>query len=205
MVGCLSIAPVCIFVGNCSCKTKMPATRKVTPSPMIAQPGPAVLTMPESIAWLLNIRGSDVERTPVALSFVIAHADGTAELFINADKVTPELRAHLGNAVTIRPYAAFEPQLKALSEKKVAVDPERAVQAIFAALAEAGAEIVELRDPCVLAKAVKNPVEQAGHRAAHISDFLDQPCAGDPNQQIGGKEAELHQHRLGVVQCEQFF
>ena len=53
----------------------------------------------DGVAWLLNLRGTDVERTPVALSFVLAHADGTAELFIADEKVTPELRAHLGNAV----------------------------------------------------------------------------------------------------------
>lgn len=130
----------------------------------------AVITALDSIAWLLNIRGTDVERTPVALSFVIAHADGTAELFIAEEKITPEVQAHLGNAVTIRPREAFVPGLEGLKGKKVAVDPERAVQAVFGALASAGAEIVELRDPTVLPKAIKNPVEQAGHRAAQARD-----------------------------------
>src|SRR5262249_50072471 len=62
-----------------------------------------VISALDSIAWLLNIRGSDVDRTPVTLSFVIARADGTADLFIEDAKVTPELRAHLGNAVRIAP------------------------------------------------------------------------------------------------------
>ena len=130
----------------------------------------AVVSALDGVAWLLNIRGQDVERTPVALSFVVAHADGTAELFIAGEKVTPELRAHLGNAVTIRPREEFEPQLRALAGKKVAVDPERSVQAIFAALEGAGAKVIELSDPTVLAKAVKNPVEQAGQRAAQARD-----------------------------------
>ncbi len=130
----------------------------------------AVISALDSIAWLLNIRGSDVERTPVALSFVIAHADGTAELFIAEEKVTPQLRAHLGNAVRISPRDGFVAALAALAGKKVAVDPERSVQAIFSALAEAGADISELRDPAVLPKAQKNPVEQAGHRAAQARD-----------------------------------
>ena len=130
----------------------------------------AVVSALDGVAWLLNLRGSDVDRTPVALSFVLAHADGTAELFIAEQKVTPELRAHLGNAVTIRPREAFVPQLQALTGKKVAVDPERSVQAVFTALERAGAKVVELTDPTVLAKAVKNPVEQAGHRAAQARD-----------------------------------
>lgn len=130
----------------------------------------AVVSALDGVAWLLNIRGTDVERTPVALSFVIAHADGTAELFIAGDKVTGELRAHLGNAVTIREYSDFEPCLKTLEGKRVAVDPERAVQAVFAALEGAGADVVELTDPTVLPKAVKNPVERAGQRAAQARD-----------------------------------
>ncbi len=130
----------------------------------------AVVSALDGVAWLLNLRGTDVNCTPVALSFVLAHADGTAELFIAEEKVTPELRAHLGNAVTIRPREAFVPQLKALAGKKVAVDPERSVQAVFAALEGAGASVVELTDPTVLAKAVKNRVEQAGQRKAQARD-----------------------------------
>ena len=130
----------------------------------------AVISALDSVAWLLNLRGADVDRTPVALSFVIAHADGTAELFIAEEKVTPALRQHLGNAVSIRPPEAFVPTLEGLAGKRVAVDPERSVQAVFAALAGSGAEIVEARDPTVLPKAIKNPVEQAGHRAAQARD-----------------------------------
>jgi len=130
----------------------------------------AVVSALDGVAWLLNLRGSDVACTPVALSFVLAHADGTAELFIAEDKVTPELRAHLGNAVTVRPREAFVPQLQALAGKRVAVDPERSVQAVFGVLEAAGATVVELTDPTVLAKAIKNPVEQAGQRAAQARD-----------------------------------
>ncbi|MBC2664381.1 aminopeptidase P family protein [Novosphingobium flavum] len=129
-----------------------------------------VISALDSIAWLLNIRGSDVERTPVTLSFVIAHADGTADLFIAPEKVTAELSAHLGNAVRLRPRADFESALAALAGQKVAVDPERSVSAIFSALQAAGADIAERTDPVVLPKAVKNAAEQAGHRAAQARD-----------------------------------
>jgi len=129
-----------------------------------------VIAALDSVAWLLNIRGSDVERTPVVLSFVIAHADGTADLFIDAVKVTPELSRHLGNAVRIAPRTGFEAALAALQGKRVAVDPESAVQAVFSALAAAGAEAIEERDPTALPRACKNAVEQAGHRAAQARD-----------------------------------
>jgi len=130
----------------------------------------AVVTALDGVAWLLNMRGADVSRTPVALSFVIAHADGTADLFIAPEKVNPALVAHLGNAVRIHDRAAFVPALKAFGGKTVAVDPERAVAAVFHALEEGGARVLTLTDPTVLPKACKNPVEQAGHRAAQSRD-----------------------------------
>ena len=129
-----------------------------------------VIAALDSLAWLFNIRGSDVERTPVALAFALVQADGTADLFIDPVKVTADLAAHLGNAVRLHDRAAFEPALAALSGRRIAVDPERSVAAIFTALEQAGAHIIELRDPCVLPKAIKNPVEQAGHRAAQRRD-----------------------------------
>jgi Xaa-Pro aminopeptidase len=122
----------------------------------------------DSLAWLFNIRGSDVERTPVTLAFAILNADGTASLFIDPAKVTPELSAHLGNSVRIEAREQFEPALAALGGKRVAVDPDRSVQAIFSALASA--EVAERRDPTVLPKAIKNAAEQAGHRAAQARD-----------------------------------
>ncbi len=161
-----------------------------------------VITALDSIAWLLNIRGSDVERTPVTLAFVIARADGTAELFIADEKVTSELRAHLGNAVRIDPRGAFVPALKALSGKRVAVDPERAVQAVFAELEAAGASVIEEPDPAVLPKATKNAIEQAGHRAAQARDgaavvrFLHWLSAEAPMAEVTEIDAAERLHKL---------
>ena len=129
-----------------------------------------VIAALDSLAWLFNIRGADVERTPVALGYALVHADGTADLFMAGGKLPPEVRAHLGNAVRLHEREAFVPALGDLTDKRVGVDPERSVHAIFAALEAANATIVELRDPTVLAKALKNPAEQAGHRAAQARD-----------------------------------
>jgi Xaa-Pro aminopeptidase len=130
----------------------------------------AVISALDSVAWLLNIRGADIERTPVALSYVLAHADGTADLFIAPEKVTPEVAAHLGNAVRVRPEEEFVPALKAMAGKRVAADPNNCVAGIFAALESAGADAIEAQDPCVLPKAIKNRVEQDGERAAQARD-----------------------------------
>ena len=129
-----------------------------------------VISALDSVAWLLNVRGSDVANTPVALSFVLARADGTADLFVAPEKVGDDVRAHWGTAVRLRTPEEFVPALKAMNGQRIAVDPDRAVAAIFGALKDGGATIVEARDPTILPKAVKNHVEQAGHRAAQARD-----------------------------------
>ena len=130
----------------------------------------AVLSALDSIAWTFNIRGGDVEHLPVALAYGLVHADGTADLFVDDHKLTGEVRRHLGNGVRVQPRAAFAPALAGLGGKTVSVDPERAVAAIFSALEQAGATVRAERDPSVLPKAIKNPVEQEGARAAHLRD-----------------------------------
>jgi Xaa-Pro aminopeptidase len=132
----------------------------------------AVLTAPDSIAWLLNIRGGDVPHTPLPLSFAIASAEGTVELFCDPRKLAPGLAEHLGNAVTTSPREAFGPALERLgsAKKRVLADPNTAAAYVFDALKRAGAEIVSRPDPCALPKACKNPVELDGTRAAHRRD-----------------------------------
>ena len=130
----------------------------------------AVLAALDSVAWTFNVRGTDVSHTPVALAYALVHADGTADLFVAGEKVTPELRQHLGNGVRLHERAEFERALGELGGKTVGVDPERSVAAIFEALDGAGAKVVAVRDPTVLPRALKNEAELAGHRAAQVRD-----------------------------------
>jgi len=132
----------------------------------------AVLTLPESICWLLNIRGRDVPHTPFAHAFAILHGDGHVELFIDPAKRSAELDAHLGNGVTPRHPDAFGTALAELGGRKarVQIDPMTAPAWAFRRLEGAGATIVSAADPCLLPKACKNAVEQAGARAAHRRD-----------------------------------
>jgi Xaa-Pro aminopeptidase len=130
----------------------------------------AVLSALDSIAWAFNIRGADVTHTPVALAYALVHADGTADLFVASDKIGPEVRQHLGNGVRLHERSEFESALSQLAGKTVAVDPERAVAAIFDALEKAGAKVLPLRDPTILPKAIKNPAEIGGQKAAQTRD-----------------------------------
>lgn len=149
------------------------ADKRAAVADWLAKEGHDAVVIPalDSVAWLLNIRGSDVAHTPVALSYVIAHKDGSAELFIAPEKVTPELTRHLGNAVTIRDRAAFEGALgSAFAGKSVALDPDFAVAGIAQALRAGGASFAFKQDPTILAKAIKNAAEQQGHRDAQARD-----------------------------------
>ena len=129
-----------------------------------------VLSALDSIAWTFNVRGKDIDHTPVALAFALVNEDGTADLFVAGEKIDADVRQHLGNGVRLHERDAFEPFLANLGGKSVAVDPERSVAAIFESLRSAGAKIVEKRDPAVLPKALKNAVEISGHRAAQARD-----------------------------------
>src|SRR3954463_4386602 len=130
----------------------------------------AVLSALDSIAWTFNVRGADVEHTPVALSFALVNEDGTAELFVAPEKIGDDVRQHLGNGVRVHSRDEFAPYLAALKGKTIIADPERAVAAIFEALESAGAKVIQKRDPAVLPKAIKNQAEIDGHRAAQARD-----------------------------------
>jgi Xaa-Pro aminopeptidase len=132
----------------------------------------AVLSLPDSIAWLLNVRGADVPHTPLVLSFAILHADGRVDWFVDRRKFVAGLADHLGDEVTVHPPEALGPALDRLGAEGRAVqaDPASAAAWIFDRLEAAGATLIKDSDPCLLPKARKNPVELAGARRAHERD-----------------------------------
>jgi Xaa-Pro aminopeptidase len=126
----------------------------------------AVITLPDSLAWLLNIRGTDIPRNPVPHGFVVLHADATVTLYMDAVKLT-DLGAHLGDTVTLRSPGDFLPDLAALNGP-VQIDPATCPVAV----ADALGDVTEAADPCLLPKARKNTAELNGTRAAHLRDAL---------------------------------
>ena len=133
-----------------------------------------VLTRPDSIAWLLNIRGGDVAHTPLPLSFAILHGDATVDWCVDPAKLNDRLAAHLGNAVRIHGMTAFGSLLDALGKagKTVQVAPGDAPTWVLDRLAAANAKLVRADDPVTLPKARKNAIEIAGTRAAHERDAV---------------------------------
>lgn len=130
----------------------------------------AVLTAPDSIAWLLNIRGGDVPCAPMPLSFAVVHKTGVVDWFVDTRKMSPGLAAHLGNGVSVESIDNFPEALEQFGEHTVRVEASSAAALIFDKLRAGGATIALGDDPCALPKACKNTVEIGGARSAHQRD-----------------------------------
>lgn len=132
----------------------------------------ALITAPPSVAWLFNIRGCDVSRTPLPLSRAVVVANGDATLFVAPEKVDDALKSHLGPDVDVRAESQVENALEALGRKglAVAIDPSLAPARYARILEDSGARVIDLVDPCALPRAIKNQTELDGTRAAHVRD-----------------------------------
>lgn len=126
----------------------------------------AVLTLPDSINWLLNIRGQDLTHLPVMQAFAIVRHDGSVTLFCDPAKVAD---LSLGDGVDVSPWDAFEQALTALTGP-VRLDTTNAPEAVRQILDDAGIAISNAADPCLLPKARKNAAEIAGTTQAHLRD-----------------------------------
>lgn len=151
-----------------------------------------LISAPDSIAWLLNIRGGDVPCTPLALSFALLHADASVDLFIDGSKLSPGLERHLGKQVRVREPGALGAAIDALARKgRLRMDPASAPDWVRHRARAAGVDLDFGADPCQLPKARKNQVELDGTRAAHRRDgaaltrFLAWLAAEAPAGKVG--------------------
>lgn len=126
----------------------------------------AILTQPDSLCWLLNLRGADLPRLPVIQGFGIIHDDGRVDLFSHEAKFAD---VALDDAVHLRPPEAFEPALRTLGGP-VRLDKLSVPLRVTDLLQEAQVETQFMQDPCALPKARKTAAELAGTRAAHQRD-----------------------------------
>ena len=130
----------------------------------------AVITAPASIAWLFNVRGGDVIRSPLPIGQAILGADGSARLFLGPAKVTADLPAWLGNEVRLETPDDLPQALADLKGRQVLVDPAQSSAWYFETLGAAGAGVQRGDDPCLLPRACKNAVEIEGAKRAHVRD-----------------------------------
>ncbi|RYE07934.1 MAG: aminopeptidase P family protein [Hyphomicrobiales bacterium] len=134
-----------------------------------------VLSLPESINWLFNMRGRDVPNVPVLLSFAIVPQKGQPTLFVHKDKITPELKKGLSGVAKIADAVTLMAELRKLgaADKRVWLDPATAPQALVSAVeGVSDATIIAKRDPVLMPKSKKNDAELGGMSEAHKLDGL---------------------------------
>ena len=127
---------------------------------------------PHAVAWTFNIRGADVAHTPLPLAFAIVPREGRASLYVDGRKLSNDVRNRLETLADVREPADFVRALGALGEEKktVRLDQATAADALARLITSRGGKVARGADPIALMKAVKNDVEIAGARAAHVRD-----------------------------------
>ncbi|GAA6207234.1 aminopeptidase P family protein [Cognatishimia sp. WU-CL00825] len=151
-----------------------------------------VITSPDSLCWLLNIRGNDIPRNPLVHGFAILHCDGHVDLFMEKTKVT-ELADHFGSEVTQIDPDTFIDHLAKLSGS-IRLDKSSAPMAVASILAANDIEISYDIDPCALPKACKNQAELSATTEAHLRDgaaVCDFLAWFDENARTGITEIDL--------------
>jgi Xaa-Pro aminopeptidase len=133
-----------------------------------------VVSAPDCLAWLLNIRGADIENCPFALGHAVLHSSARLDLYMDAVKlgggVREALLARGGGAVRVFEHAEFVGALAELAPRRVRVDRGSASEWLVTELTARGARVDLGPDPCTLAKACKNAAELAAIRGAHVRD-----------------------------------
>lgn len=133
-----------------------------------------ILTQPDSIAWLLNIRASDVDFIPLALSYLLIGENGELIWFVDPDRVSEEVAEKLSHqAKFVRPDDMDKMLLALIDAKRdisFGIDFKRSPVWFKYHFAEAGKEIIDIKDPCLFPKSLKTLQEQDAIREAHILD-----------------------------------
>ncbi len=130
----------------------------------------ALIALPDSIAWLLNIRSSDIPHIPVALSYALAHGNGTLDWFIAKDRVGDEVLKTFGNRVSIHAPSDLPAAIANLRGRKILADERRTAVWFTDFMQRSGIDLVDLKDPVIALKARKNEAEKQSMRRAHIRD-----------------------------------
>jgi Xaa-Pro aminopeptidase len=136
-----------------------------------------VIAMPDSVCWLLNLRGDDVSYLPVVLSYAVVYADNRpVQWIVDPAKLGSEAMAHIkGTAEIVAPERRHEvftalAEISLKSGKPIALDFNTVPVLFKSALEIGGAQVIDLKDPCVLPRAIKTAAEQDSIRQAHIKD-----------------------------------
>lgn len=168
------------------------------------------LTLVDNIAWLLNVRGSDIAMNPVPHSFALVKNDGAIEWFVDSNKLR-ELDSKVLEGIKLSNFDDFLTRCEQVSGgKNILLDGDYAPVAVRFAVVQGGGNVLWQPDPITLIKANKNETELAGYRASHVEDgaawvnFLAwlshevplREAAGNPVTELEAQEKQLAFRKL---------
>lgn len=136
-----------------------------------------VLSALDELAWLYNLRGSDIAYNPVFFAYSIVNTEGNGQtLYLDESKLDQETRNKLPPGTTIKPYGTIYSDLAQLSSLSTESDKiwldSRSNYALLSAVKSGKASLEDGKNPVLLAKAVKNEVEMEGFRKCHLRDAV---------------------------------
>lgn len=161
--------PVTAFPHKIAGKTSHEKRKAIAQTVQEKECEACLITMGDSICWLLNIRGGDIDYSPLPLSFALLYRDGTLGWFIEPDKVSDDIKAHIGQGVDIHPFNQIESHIENLGGT-LWLDRGSAAHALEQTAIAAKVAIHDEKDPCIHPKSIKTAAEQAAIKQAHISD-----------------------------------
>jgi Xaa-Pro aminopeptidase len=131
-----------------------------------------VVSDPHAVAWTFNIRGADVAHTPLPLAFAVVPQAGRPSLYVDGRKLSNDVRNRLEVLADVREPSDFVGALEALGRQTqtMRLDQVTAADALARLITSHGGKVTRGPCPIALMKAVKNEIEIAGARAAHIRD-----------------------------------
>lgn len=129
-----------------------------------------LITQLDSICWLLNVRGSDIPRAPVILSYLFMSSSGKIDFFLDEERIPAGFLSHVGDNITVHSPPQINNYLLELKGKSVLFDASNSNAWFQIQLKDVEADIVDGEDPCSLLKSVKNPTELTGMKECHMRD-----------------------------------
>lgn len=124
----------------------------------------------DDVAWTLNLRGTDVHCTPVFVSYLLISTT-SATLYINKEKLTPEVEAHLeSQGVKMAGYDDVRKGIKEYAEYNILLDPNE-TNYTLSRLVDVQ-EVIRHKSPIPAMKAIKNEAEIRGYRSAMLKDGI---------------------------------
>ena len=131
-----------------------------------------IINQPDSLAWLLNIRGLDLKHTPIILSRAIIFKNGTIYLFIDSSRIDKKIKNHFNNNIKIYPEKNIISEIIKISKKKskILADPDSVSYALIQFIKDKKNTLIETKCPIEKMKAIKNTIEIKGAFSAHLKD-----------------------------------